>query len=53
MRDASNINPDELEDRYNIEGTAYSAVAAKRLMERVNTLASPVEVVGRSRRNLK
>lgn len=50
---ASNINPDELEERYNIEGTAYSAVAAKRLMERVNTLASPVEVVGRSRRNLK
>ena len=48
---ASNISPQELEERYAVSNAGeYTLVAAKRLMERVNTLARPVQLMGSSRR---
>lgn len=48
---ASNINLEELEIKYALyEGSALNGVASRRFMDRVRTLAQPVELAGASRR---
>lgn len=47
---ASNLAPHELEGRYAFGTEGYALVPARRLMERIRTLARPVELKGNSRR---
>lgn len=47
---ASNLNLEELYKRYALDTSALNGSAARRLIDRVGTLAKPVEVCGRSRR---
>lgn len=49
---ASNIAFQELETRYLIDRSVASSVAAKRFMDRVRTLARPIELRGNSRRKV-
>lgn len=47
---ASNLNLEELYKRYALDTSALNGSAARRLMDRVRSLAKPVEVRGLSRR---
>ncbi len=48
---ASNIAFNELVDRYSLDHSVASSVAARRMMDRVKTLAKPIELRGSSRRH--
>lgn len=47
---ASNINLEELVIRYSLNGSIANSVAARRLIDRVRALATPIELMGHSRR---